>query len=433
MSRPRIHWVSPLPPAETDIAAYTARILPALAARAEVVLWTDAEAWEPALEAHATVRRYDAGAHFPMPLEGLAPQAEGAEAAFFHIGNSWIFHAGPLNLARRVPGVVVLHDLALQDLMRGLIENRHFDAAIYRAEMERWYGPRGAETADAILADRLRPADAAARMPFFEVAFRCATAVLTHTEPGFARLSARRALPVYALDLPYAPGPERPAARAADGPLRLVQFGYLAPNRRLDQVLEALALVRDRLAFELDVFGTLWDEPHVRAKIGELGLADRVRLRGFAPEAELDAALAAAHLVFNLRSPSMGEASGSQLRIWNAGAASVVSDTGWYATLPEDCVAKVPAHGEVEPLARLIEAIDRDRARAAALGAAGRARLMRLHTPERYADGIVEAAERQREDARDALFVDAARRLLAGCPRPRLPSARLAALLGEPR
>ncbi len=429
MSRPRIHWVSPLPPAETDIAAYTARILPALAARAEVVLWTDAEAWDPALEAHATVRRYDAGAHFPMPLEGLAPLAAGAEAAFFHIGNSWIFHAGPLNLARRVPGVVVLHDLALQDLMRGLIEHGHFDAQIYRAEMERWYGARGAETADAILADRLRPVDAAARIPFFEVAFRRATAALTHTEPGFARLAARKALPVYALDLPYAPGPERAAERAPDGPLRLVQFGYLAPNRRLDQVLEALALLRDRVDFELDVFGTLWDEPHVRQKIAELGLSERVRLRGFAPETELDAALAAAHLVFNLRSPSMGEASGSQLRIWNASAASVVSDTGWYATLPGDCVAKVPSHGEVEPLAELIEALDGDRGRSAGLGAAGRARLMALHTPERYADGLVEAATRQQEDARDGLFIGAAERLLAACPRPRLPTARLATLL----
>ena len=49
-ARPVIHWVSPLLPAETDIAHYTRRILPALCARADVTLWTDATTWDRELD-----------------------------------------------------------------------------------------------------------------------------------------------------------------------------------------------------------------------------------------------------------------------------------------------------------------------------------------------------------------------------------------------
>ncbi|MEO0622947.1 MAG: glycosyltransferase family 1 protein [Pseudomonadota bacterium] len=429
-TRPRIHWVSPLPPAQTDIAAMTARILPSLAERADVVLWTDAETWDTELEAHAIVRRYDAGAHFPMPLDGLPP-ANGPECIFFQIGNSWLYHAGPLNLARRVPGVVVLHDLAIQDLLAGMMANGHFERSVYRAEMARWYGGAGRDVASRVLGQRLAPSEAAARMPLFEIALSKAVAALTYTEAGWDRVRERAVLPAWALDLPFAPSQETAAERASDGPLRLVQFGYLAPNRRLDQVLEALAQVKAHISYAFEVFGTLWDERHVRQKISQLGLSDRVELRGYAPEGDLNQALASAHLVFNLRNPTMGEASGSQLRIWNASAVSVVSEIGWYAGLPDDCVLKIPATGEVDALAHLLRRLDADRTICAAIGAAGRARLMERHTPERYVSGLLEGTARYGRDARDAMMAGAARALLARTPRPRLAAERLADLLED--
>src|SRR5439155_4075393 len=54
----KLNWFSPLPPAKTDIAHYTARILPALRAHAEVTLWTDQKDWDESLNLNAKVRRY---------------------------------------------------------------------------------------------------------------------------------------------------------------------------------------------------------------------------------------------------------------------------------------------------------------------------------------------------------------------------------------
>lgn len=58
-AKPRIHWISPVPPAETDIAHYTHRILPELAEVAELVLWTDAADWDWNLHNIAPVRHLD--------------------------------------------------------------------------------------------------------------------------------------------------------------------------------------------------------------------------------------------------------------------------------------------------------------------------------------------------------------------------------------
>ncbi len=96
-------------------------------------------------------------------------------------------------------------------------------------------------------------------------------------------------------------------------------------------------------------------------KLTQLNLVDRVHLHGFVSEPVLDDALRQAHLVLNLRHPSMGEASGSQLRIWNAGAPSVVTREGWYAGLPEDVVYSVDTDNEIAQLQALFLKLAADR------------------------------------------------------------------------
>ncbi|MEO0819321.1 MAG: glycosyltransferase family 1 protein [Pseudomonadota bacterium] len=420
MSRPRIHWVSPLPPARTDIAEYTRRCLPALAARADLVLWTDAERWEPGLERPGiAVRRLDPAGALPLDLRSLPPPPPGgSEAVFFHIGNSWEFHSGILAAALRVPGVIVLHDLALREALRDMAANRLLAPGLVAATARAWYGAGAAARVQGLLAGQPVTAGTLAAEPLWELLLARATGVLCHTRPGYEAVAARGAVPAWELPLPFPAGPARAAERARTGPLRLVQFGHIGPNRRLEQVFEALAALGSAVDWRFEVFGRLWDPALLEGRARELGLADRVIFRGFAPEAELDAALARAHLVFNLRQPSMGEASGSQLRIWAASALAAVSDLGWYATLPEETVEKIAPDDERAGIAALLRRLDTDRNLAARKGTAGRARLEALHAPERYAAGIAAIAAEAPRDARDRLGSDALRRLLATAPDP---------------
>jgi len=414
----RIHWVSPIPPQETDIAHYTRRILPALSRQAEVILWTDTPGWDPELEEFATVRLFDPKADVPMDLtpNAMADPEDGStiDAVFHHIGNSWVFHGGILELASKVPGTIVLHDLAIQEFLRDLIHNDLFDKRRYHEAMARHHGQSGKEAAWHILDHGPTP-DMLDKMPMFQIALDHATGALCHTPAGFDMVRDSHLVPTYYADLPFAVGPEIDAARASGGPLRLVQFGHIGPNRRLESVLEALSAVQKDIPFVFDVFGKIWDTDYIQGLIQELGIADRVRLRGFAPEPDLDAALQSAHLVFNLRFPTMGEASGSQVRIWNASAAAVVTDLGWYASLPDDCVIKIPLETEKPALIETLHRLHADRDLSARIGTAGRARFLARHTPEHYTQAIIEIARNSGRDAHECLMVDTAHNFLETC------------------
>lgn len=430
--KPRVHWVSPLPPAETDIAHYTARILPELAKAVDLTLWTDAEEWDPALERHCPVHRLNLDGALPRRLVG-ENRGPGSDVVFLNIGNSWVFHTGILALARRIPSVIVLHDMAIQEMVFDTIRFAGGNPETYLQDMRRWYGSEGEECARKVLNGELMAHELGRTMPGFELALDRAISVLSHTRIAYEAVTAREFLPAYLLDLPFAPSVHPPnPVRDESGPLRLVQFGYIGPNRRLEEVLSVLADLSGEIDFRFDILGKVWAPGRVNALIAQLGLGDRVTQHGFVPEEELDAHLAKAHLVLNLRHPTMGEASGSQLRIWNARAASVVTDQGFYANLPDETVFKIPPGSEGTDLMALIRRFNADRTLGTAAGQKGRTRLEEYHTPTRYVAGIAEIATQAAADAATALRARSANRLMARSVAPsRLLQRRLASRLNQ--
>ncbi|MFG6611685.1 glycosyltransferase family 1 protein [Sulfitobacter sp. 1A12057] len=368
-------------------------MLPALSEKAEVVLWTDAREWDPALERHATVRRFDPDTVMPRDF-AAASRKTGPEMLFLHIGNSWVFHAGFLRLAQRIPTFVVLHDLAIQELMIEAVEQNEWDAPSYLAGLAKWYGAEGKRLGQACLNRTEKGSAISASLPGFELVLDKALGVLTHTELAHHAVQARLPqLPAQVLSLPFEIGPAPLPRRTSSGPLRLLQFGWIGPNRRLEQILEALAQMPEGFDYRLDVMGKVWDSDLIYDKLIQLNLAHRVHLHGFVTEPVLDDALRQAHLVLNLRHPSMGEASGSQLRIWNAAAPSVVTREGWYAGLPEDVVYSVDTDDEIAQLQALLLGLAADRRAGDEIGTAGRAYFEAHHAPTAYAQNIVAWAE----------------------------------------
>src|SRR5579859_1494447 len=114
----KLNWFSPLLPARSGIANFTSHLMPALAARAEVTLWTDQAEWDSALETHARVRRYE-GESIPWP------DVNQAEMSVYHLGNNPTFHHSIWQLSRKHPGIVVLHDLRLQDFFGEIFRERN--------------------------------------------------------------------------------------------------------------------------------------------------------------------------------------------------------------------------------------------------------------------------------------------------------------------
>jgi len=387
----KINWFSPLLPARSGVAHYAMQVLPVLARSHDVVLWTDQDQVSPEVHAIARVARYD-------PAAPPWREINNGTISIYHLGNHPDLHAGVWRVSTQQPGIVVLHDLCLHDFFFALSVRQGKERAAYRNAMERWYGQEGRESAEAFCAGGVSVQTMQQNFPLTREATRNSLGAITHCGRALEDLHETPACPTATLNLPYAAAGESPYRAwlaVRDGvprpPYRLVVFGYLNRNRRMGAVLEALAGIGEREQFRLDICGQLWDESHIRTEIERLGLGSIVSLHGFLSGEQAEQKLGTANLAINLRYPSMGEASLSQLQFWDYGLPTLVTRTGWYASLPEDATAFVRPESEVADIQAHLRAFLADPGAFRVLGECGR-RSLKNHDPESYVDAMTRFA-----------------------------------------
>jgi hypothetical protein len=134
-------------------------------------------------------------------------------------------------------------------------------------------------------------------------------------------------------------------------------------------------------------------------------LAPRVRILDRVSLDRLQAAMAATDVALNLRHPTGGETSHTCLRLLGLARAVIVSDTGWFAEIPDSCCVKVAPDSLEEPMldALLGLLLDRPDLRRG-LGEAARRWVLQDHSMsaavDAYAALVEEVAAEQREPRR---------------------------------
>jgi glycosyltransferase involved in cell wall biosynthesis len=320
-------------------------------------------------------------------------QAHQADLNIYHIGNDVTFHGGIWQLSRRCPGLVVLHDLELQELFCGIADATPDGWTDYVAGMTGCYGLAGAQAARQLYFKEQPTATIAHHYPLTEWALENAIGALFHNRQACQTATqtlAQRWHLGYA-PLPYAAAPTV-AQRSQTSPYQLILFGYLGANRQVETIVRALAQMPERDQFQLHLYGQLADPRPIEAAITQFNLGALVHIHGFVSDPALHQALATANLAFNLRSPTVGEASGSQLQIWQHALPSLVSQVGWYAQLPAGTVAWVRPGSEIADIQTHLRQFLADPPRYAAMGYRGRAVLEAHHSPQDYAEALVEFA-----------------------------------------
>lgn len=383
----KLNFFTPLPDLRTEIANMAATVLPELAKLAEVRAWTAQETWRDGLEEGYEIRRFDPAAP-PIYVFNWA------DVNFYNIGNEARYHRAIFDMARRMPGIHILHDVRLPDMFAAYLGGTYEDRHYYKQEM----AEAGLEDeVELFLAGKLPVAQLAALEPMTQAALRPALGAVVHNAVEMAALAKTAAVPLFHVPLclcqKMPPVPGCAARRFGEGqPVRLIVFGFIGRNCCLPQVLQALAGMPERARYVLDIYGVLEAPEVIRGMIVALGLQDSVVEHGFVSDAVLDAALQRADLAINLRNPTMGEASASQLRIWANCLPSVVSDVSWYGTLAADAVFRVAVGDEVEGLRACLQALCEEPERFRQAGLRGRALLERAHRPEDYARALAEIA-----------------------------------------
>ncbi|HYY96642.1 MAG TPA: methyltransferase domain-containing protein [Pyrinomonadaceae bacterium] len=353
----RLAYFSPLTPQRSGIADYSEELLPHLSEGAEVTLFVDG--FEPAsgdLRARFPLRDFRRD---PSALRSLA----GFDAVVYHVGNDHRYHAGILDVARTHPGVVVLHDFALQDYFLGLARERG-DLRLYLEEVAACHGEEARREAADALARGGTPAIVARPVEFplnCRVA-QSAEGLVVHSEWGRARLSQiAPGVPVAHIQMPVRP----PAAKRRDnggddGEVRVANFGLITPGKGIERALRALSALKERHRFHYTLVGDPNPFYDVRELVRRYGMEGCVEITGHVALEEFERQIAETDIALNLRERTVGETSASLCRIMAAGVCSVVADVGWYSELPGDAVVKVPlgAHADAllaAYLERLIE------------------------------------------------------------------------------
>jgi glycosyltransferase involved in cell wall biosynthesis len=351
---PRIAWFSPMPPARTGIAAYSAEALSLLAHDLEIDVYDEPRAHDFVWK--QTKQPYD--------------------LIVYQIGNSR-GHAYQWAYLTRYPGLTVLHDAQLHQAraLHLLLHHREQD---YRAELRFSHPDAPDGVADFIAAGL--GGSLYYLWPMLRLVVEASRSIAVHDE----RLAddLRKAFPAAHVDVipmgvgPVAPGDTGAEVRARHGipsnALVFGTYGTVTAAKRVEPILRALARVSlQHPHAHLLITGEPSADLDVERAALEIGVADRVTLAGYVADEHLDGYLQAADACLCLRWPSTGETSASWLRCLAAGKPTITTNLVQMEPVPRldardghrvGCVWPDDVeHGAPEPVTIAVDVLDEDR------------------------------------------------------------------------
>ena len=321
--------------------------------------------------------------------------AGSADACIYQIGDNEEFHRGCLEWMPRFPGIVSLHDIFLGHLFFGWAEGRRDEA---EEILRFWYGGAAAEAffPAAAAGDFIEQTRSVS--PMTEWICAMARGVIIHSGFGAERVLASCPGPVYQVPLPVERPSllaDRPEARpAGDGRFRVLTVGHVNPNKRAESVIRAIGSSKTlRATTVYRLVGKVSSARRVH--LVDLAKASGVMLEisGEVDDADLVGALAEADVACCMRWPSLEGASGSTIEAMLWGKPAIVTNTGFYSELPDDCVIKIDPDDEVASCRAALELLQREEKSRHLMGKAARAWAEEVFSPGNYASNLIRIAQ----------------------------------------
>jgi glycosyltransferase involved in cell wall biosynthesis len=315
-------FFSPLPPARTGVADYSAALLAELRRRGSVA---------------------------------VAPRR--CDVALYHLGNNAL-HAAIYRRALARPGVVVLHDAVLDHFLLGQLgESAYIEEFVYN------YGEWSRDLARELWRERAA-SGADSRYFDFPMLRRIAErahAVVVHN-PAAAEAVRKHAPGARVVEIPHLFQP--PDAPSLAEVLRFRQrlgvpqaaflfgvFGYLRESKRLISVLDAFAEVHRELPGTALLVAGQFVSSDLERAVAPLVTAPGIVRLPYLAERDFWLAARAVDACVNLRYPAAGETSGIAIRLMGIGKPVLISQTPESERFPEDaCIRVPPGLGERDSL-----------------------------------------------------------------------------------
>jgi len=326
--RPKIAWLSPLPPQRSGIAIYSYWLIKSLKSDVDIHLFSDEQ---PISEL---------AADFPIHALSEFPKLfADFDDVIYHLGNNAAFHKHIYEFAWDYPATLVLHDYNLSGFMReAFYRHQLYQKAIQRMQLRSESADTERQSAMShAIVDRSRRVIVHhrwARNEFKEHPNVTVIPLFAHTNymptaDDVARFKVRFGLKdnnfvitcLGFVNLNKLPALQIEVAKQllAEGyPVQLVFAGEPAPDA-------------------LDLF--------VRSKLD--GFGAHIISTGYLDEVDYFSAIFASDVIINLRNPTMGESSATLAQALAAGRPTIVSDVNQYREFPDTVCWKL-SHDEYE-------------------------------------------------------------------------------------
>ena len=341
--RPRLAYVSPLPPERTGIADYSAELLPELAHYYDIDVIVDQEQvsdlW---VLANCAIRSVD----------WFRANACEFDSVLYHFGNSY-YHEYMVGLLEQIPGLVVLHDFFLS----GMVAHRDLNGLAPGSWCAELYHSHGYSAVQRYFHHVEDLGDVAWEFPCNFSILQYAQGVIIHSEAS--RRLARQwygekvseewgvipllRVPAVNFDREHS----RKMLNLNSEDFVICNFGFLGQSKQNHRLLDCwlasdLAKTKDCVLVFVGENGAGEYGQQLIDKIHKSGVQKRIRITGWADSSTFRHYLASADMGVQLRTLSRGETSASVLDCMNYGLPTIVNANGSMADLPDDCVWKIP-------------------------------------------------------------------------------------------
>lgn len=392
-ARPKLAYVSPLPPERTGIADYSAELLPELAKYYDLtVVVEQGDVRDPWVIANCAIQS----------SAWLRENSSKVDRVLYHFGNS-PFHQHMFALLEDVPGIVVLHEFYLGHIQSHLESSGIVPHALTCAL---YHGHGYAAVRERYLSNNDQ--QVLWNFPANLSVLQQAQGIIVHSEN--CRVLARQwygetfaddwaviphlRVPEFAGDK----GESRNILKLQDDCFVVCSFGLLGStklNHRLLDAWKASSLSKDERCVLVFV-GELPSGEYgsqLLQNIHDSGLKKRIRITGWADVSTFRNYLAAADVAVQLRTLSRGETSGTVLDCMNNCLPTIINAHGTLADFPKEAVWLLPDEFEDVDLIQALEKLWQDIVLRTTLGNRARDIILNDHSPRGCGEKYIEAIE----------------------------------------
>jgi glycosyltransferase involved in cell wall biosynthesis len=373
-TRPKLAFISPLPPEQTGIANYNSKLLPLLTPLYEVTAVVQQAQICNSISSSTGISEI-------LSADNFRQVAHRFDRLVYHIGNS-LFHAWQFDLLKQHPGLVVLHDYFLFDaiwwqentgifpfgIKRSLYENHGFPALIEAKSSELSRGPDHFPVNGAIVNE-------AAGLVLHS---RHARALHKHWYPDYPDQFVN-VLPLYR-DIPKI-NPDKAGIRSQLGlnqdTVIIASFGGISAKKGTDLLVRSFLSTRftDAPDVKLVLIGAVNTGSfgkQLKKYIQTHPEGSRILITGYTEKNRYECWLQTADMAVQLRKDTRGESSGTLFDVMAHGICAVVNAHGSNAEVPPECVWQLPESPSLDTLSTALKTLANDPQKRAILGSKAR-------------------------------------------------------------